>query len=277
MKKYHLLALMCAALLLTACNNQSEESTPTSTSEATQTTESVGGEEVETIPTEPTITIGKNDLDSVELEEEMGGSFRLTKNSSQVSIDFELNFGNITGYKNTNVYVTVEGDKDINTVVAEEPMLSGVTTLLTQGLGVYYAQIDTPALDGFDPSKSQTDNYNSICAAYGITYVGEEDLESIAPTVSDYIAIDSSNMVLNVGDTAQVNLLHIPEGYSAEDIIYFTTDTAIASVDEHGVVTGRKMGAVTLKAQTADGMHSAQTVVVVNDDSVTVLEPDDPE
>ena len=276
MKKYHLLALMSAILLLTACNNQQNEesSTHTPTSEATQTAESVGGEEEEVIPT---LTIGKNDLDSVELEEEMGGSFRLTKNSSQVSIDFELNFGNITGYKNTNVYVTVEGDKDINTVVAEEPMLSGVTTLLTQGLGVYYAQIDTPALDGFDPSKSQTDNYNSICAAYGVTYVGEEDLASIAPTVSDYIAIDSSNMVLNVGDTAQVNLLHIPEGYSEEDIIYFTTDTTIASVDEHGVVTGRKMGAVTLKAQTADGMHSAQTVIVVNDDSITVLEPDDPE
>lgn len=276
------MALICATLLLTACNNNSdtpsEESMP-STVEATHSHEDVGGEEVdvEVVPATPTITIGKNDLDSIELEEEMGGSFRLTKNSSQVSIDFELNFGNITGYKNTNVYITVEGDKDINAVVAEEPMLSGVTTLLTQGLGVYYAQINTPALDGFDPSKSQTDNYNSICAAYGITYVGEEDLESIAPTVSDYIAIDSSNMVLNVGDTAQVNLLHIPEGYSVEDIIYFTTDTVIASVDEHGVVTGRKMGAVTLKAQTADGMHSAQTVVVVNDDSVTVLEPDDPE
>lgn len=273
MRKHYSIALLCATILLTACS----DSKPTEVLETVEaTTQVVGDPDVEIVPVTPTISIGKNELDSVELEEEMGGLFRLTKSTPQVSIDFELNFGNITGYKQTNVYITLYSEGDVNQLVASEPMLKGVSTLLTQGTGVFYTQLENPAIEGFDPSKSQTENYESICAAYGVSYIGEEDLDSVPPTVLDYIAIDTSNLNINVGDTAQTNLLHIPEGYTLDNIVYFTTDTTVASVDEHGLVTGRKMGSVTLKAQTSDGMHSAQTIVNVLDPSLTVLEPDDP-
>ena len=70
---------------------------------------------------------------------------------------------------------------------------------------------------------------------------------------------------INVGSTTQIKAKIEPENATNRELVWTTSDKNIATVDENGVVKGKKSGTVTITAKTKDGKVVASTKITIND------------
>lgn len=84
---------------------------------------------------------------------------------------------------------------------------------------------------------------------------------NVIPALSD-ILIDKSALLLNVGDTAKLNVSLVPDGAQAK-IDFSCSDTSVATVDESGNVTAVSPGSAVIKV--AAGDFTAECAVTVNE------------
>ena len=69
--------------------------------------------------------------------------------------------------------------------------------------------------------------------------------------------------VISMGQTYFQEALTIPMKSSAEDFVWSSSDTSVASVDSKGEVTAHKNGQAVISASTSDGLYTAEYVLDV--------------
>ena len=94
-------------------------------------------------------------------------------------------------------------------------------------------------------------------------YTANTDMESVR---CQGITIKGGAGVINVGDTATCQVTYNPVNTTNKALFWSSSDPSVASVDENGVVTGRKTGKARITATTVKSGHSA-------DWEVTVVQP----
>ncbi len=94
-------------------------------------------------------------------------------------------------------------------------------------------------------------------------YTVNTDMESVK---CQGITLKGGVGVINVGDTATCQVTYNPINTTNKALFWSSSDPSVASVDENGVVTGRKAGNARITATTIKSGHSA-------DWEVTVVQP----
>jgi len=85
------------------------------------------------------------------------------------------------------------------------------------------------------------------------------------------ISLDTTDVILSVGNTETLIATIEPQDAANPTIIWSSTNDSIASVDNYGVVTAHSEGIVTITATAQDGGHSASATVSVVIPVVSVL------
>ena len=131
--------------------------------------------------------------------------------------------------------------KDVNWASTNEAVASvdenGVVTAHKSGTAIVIAETD----DGSIAKTCQVTVNNSTKGF---------ELSSKA----EYIGVDAS---------VQLKGVFIPENAENKAVIWTTSDSTIATVDENGLVTGKKAGSVVITATTIDGGHKDYCIVRV--------------
>ena len=84
----------------------------------------------------------------------------------------------------------------------------------------------------------------------------------VLPIEAESITLDHESCELEIGSTLQLTATVTPESTIDSTVIWTSSDTEVATVDEHGVVTAIKAGKSTITATTANGL-TAECIVTV--------------
>ncbi len=79
------------------------------------------------------------------------------------------------------------------------------------------------------------------------------------------MVLNESSLSLAIGDTFQLGIAVFPDGTSAEDIVWSSSDEAVAAVDSAGLVSAVSAGQAVITAATKDGNFTAACTVTVTD------------
>lgn len=85
----------------------------------------------------------------------------------------------------------------------------------------------------------------------------------IAPIRAESVTFEPSTKVIMVGEKYTLNAVVYPENASCKDVLWYTEDSEIVSVDENGVITGNSLGTTRIKAVASDGGFAAYCTVTV--------------
>lgn len=83
------------------------------------------------------------------------------------------------------------------------------------------------------------------------------------------VSLDKTSLTVKVGGTAQLTATVTPEG-APQDVSFTSSNTAVATVDKTGKVTGVKLGTATITVKTASGNKTATCKVTVSSATVAV-------
>lgn len=82
--------------------------------------------------------------------------------------------------------------------------------------------------------------------------------------LADEISIDESAVTLYTGESAELSATVLPEDTSDKTVQWSSSNTAVATVDQNGIITAIKAGTATIKATSTDGSNvSASCTVTV--------------
>ena len=90
------------------------------------------------------------------------------------------------------------------------------------------------------------------------------------------VTLTETSLAIVVGDTADLTETVAPENASDKTVSWSSSDSAVATVDTDGVVTGVAEGSATITVTTNDGGHTAEATVTVTE-SVTGVSLDQSE
>lgn len=89
---------------------------------------------------------------------------------------------------------------------------------------------------------------------YSSSYSDNSYLDESLADEGDGSVIDFANEI-SVGDTYHLTVSDIPSGYTVDDLVWTSSDTSIASVDEQGNITGIAEGTVSISVETSDRQY----------------------
>lgn len=253
---------VCTITLLTGCNGDKDTAHDVTPSTVEATNElTPGGEEHEHEHEPllvPTYTVGSNNVGTLKYGEEIGGSFRVTQKFGENTVDYDLQFTDVSGFIGANVYITLPDEMSLDTFLLATELTIPISDVTKIGDNTYFYFTMEPQIAGFDDHISQKANYEAVCKEFGI----EEGKAPNAPT--DKLVINQDKLKLKLGETITIELEHIPDDYDLMSLTYSVEDPSIAEVDTAGNLTAISVGATALTVTTDDGAYFAQGIVVVN-------------
>ena len=95
----------------------------------------------------------------------------------------------------------------------------------------------------------------------------EEETEEEAFDPSDYLKLESYFVNLDEKDKITIDIANLPEGYSADDLIWSTEDSGIATI-HNGTITAKSYGATVGSVTTADGIYTCYIAIKVGSEVV---------
>ena len=100
---------------------------------------------------------------------------------------------------------------------------------------------------------------------YAEVYASENNIPfvDITPKVVTGVSLDTVNIELNVGETTTLTATVAPENASNKNIIWSSSDSSVAEVDELGKVTAVSEGTAVITVTTMDGGYTADCTVKV--------------
>ncbi len=81
-------------------------------------------------------------------------------------------------------------------------------------------------------------------------------------TKVETVTLDKTTASLKVGENVQLNATALPENATDKEIIWYSSDESVATVDEKGKVTALKAGTATITAEANDGNGAMATCTV---------------
>ncbi|MBQ1447804.1 MAG: Ig-like domain-containing protein, partial [Erysipelotrichaceae bacterium] len=86
----------------------------------------------------------------------------------------------------------------------------------------------------------------------------------------EQIAVDPNRLILDLyhkalskGETYMIKVKGLPEGYSIGDLIYYSSDPNIATVDDKGTIKAVSTGATEINVKTKDEKYLISMTVLV--------------
>lgn len=119
--------------------------------------------------------------------------------------------------------------------------------------------IATVSSDGYIQGISSGSAKITAKASNGVT--GAINIKVYSP-VADIIT-STDNIVLQIEETYKINATVVPDDADNKKILYDSENTAIATVDEQGIVTGKTEGETTINVTSAEGKISKKIKVKV--------------
>lgn len=92
----------------------------------------------------------------------------------------------------------------------------------------------------------------------------EFEIFEFEPIAFDFIRLKETIMILNKGESANILIDSLPEGYEQSNLVYTPENGNVCSV-MNGAVFGENAGGTTVKVSTSDGLFSAYITVLVNE------------
>lgn len=103
--------------------------------------------------------------------------------------------------------------------------------------------------------------------------VVEEYFEDFVPIEDGgTLSLAERSFNLETGDSENIQVTSYPEGYSADDLVYTSADTSIATVNDSGTVSAVNSGSTTIKVSTKDGKYSTTITVTVETEYAEFVE-----
>ena len=87
------------------------------------------------------------------------------------------------------------------------------------------------------------------------------------------LAISQNNVTMKVGSTFLVQVEVTPTDAKVDNLVYESSDTTVATVDEYGYVSAKAIGTTTITAKTSDGRLSSSIEVTVTKDGMVEINP----
>ena len=153
---------------------------------------------------------------------------------------------------------------------------------------VIYVQFDAPRVKfGWESSDEKVAKVNNgtvtgVGAGTAVITAFAKDDPSVKASVNvtvvskvKKIALDKKKMTVPLGYTAEIKAALTPENPTDPALIWTSSDEAVATVDENGVITAVSAGKCEITASPADegGAKPAKTAVEVKQFDVVITEP----
>ena len=88
----------------------------------------------------------------------------------------------------------------------------------------------------------------------------------------EFIRLQSTLVMMNEGETGNVNISSLPEGYSTSDLVYEVIDGDVCAVGS-GTITAKNAGSTIVNVRTTDGIYCTSFVVTVFEDLSVDFDP----
>ncbi len=88
--------------------------------------------------------------------------------------------------------------------------------------------------------------------------------------IGDQLTIGTYYLNLNPGQSEQISIVTIPEGYTASDLVWTSSNTSVITVNS-GKVSAVGEGIATITVRTSDGQYYQQCSVAVNNSDQTLV------
>ena len=181
--------------------------------------------------------------------------------------------------------ITDEADRDMTTGQQEFTNPDGVMYVtFNSGSGSKNYRITNEAFpytdvqfqnNGRSYSHLSVDGDSLTVTTYDLENGSVTDTFTINKTVeATGITLDQSEVSLTEGETAQLSATVQPEDTTDTTITWTSSNTAVATVDENGLVTALAAGEATITAATSNGLTATCTVTVTAQE--TPVDPDQP-
>ncbi len=177
--------------------------------------------------------------------------------SEEVGFNFTWPLLSLSAAELSMAHKTTEALKA--TLTCDDPLLYDVTWSSSD------ESIATVDAEGYVES-SKTDGKVIITASFefqGKTYTDE--CEVFVKTSVESIDITKRDLELSVGETFAQEISYSPKDSTVKTAKWYTTDEAVAAVDEHGVITAVGTGSAEVYAVSDDGYFKATCKVEVTE------------
>lgn len=101
----------------------------------------------------------------------------------------------------------------------------------------------------------------------------EKSTTNSSVAVGEVLTISTMNVVLKNGESTAISVTQIPKGYELNDVVYKTKNSAIATINESGVITANSEGSTTIIVSTSDSKYSCACSVTVVDEKTSNFMP----
>lgn len=266
--------------------------------------------EVDIFPNELEVNLGSQYPLVLIFNPELTSSIPVTWVSSDTSIATVNNSGVVTGVKGGDAVISVitnEGIKVASAKVHVRQPVTGITlsqTLVNTSMSVGYYQLGysiTPVTDGVNDKVTWTSSNTSVVTVSPtglVTFIAPGKATVIAKTVDigysgnliatcefyinepvTSISIDYTDITMRIGETFRLTGEVLPENASNKNIIWSSSNTAVATVDQTGMVRAVTSGSAAIIAQSEDSgqitmcnvnVYQPVTGIKLNTNAVTV-------
>lgn len=211
-----------------------------------------------------TISLAEFSFDKIQMSASFPGGTAIT------SFDEIRIAGNFFNTRNNDAFIGVDG---ITLSPETKNMNAGETLQLIATVSPSDATNKNVLWSSEDQGIVTVDNQGKVTAlGKGTTMVkamtqegGYNASSTITVTVPvTGMTIDQETASINVGESLQLIATVLPENASDTGIIWISSNTDIAAVDQNGLVEGLSAGEVTITAQSNEGSYEASCLIIVN-------------
>ncbi len=132
--------------------------------------------------------------------------------------------------------------------------------------GAFYVEIDTSQYENGE-HKIRTYYANSKYAYSDERIIIFENSETVIPIS---VSLNKISTTIEVGDIEVLTAAITPDNTTDKTVIWKSSDETIATVNNDGVVTARKVGSATITAQTKVGGLTASCIVIVKSTDISI-------
>lgn len=113
----------------------------------------------------------------------------------------------------------------------------------------------------FPGGKVHMENFSIVPSCTRKERIKDTKAEEVI--TSDKLLIDAYAKAVHIGSNKQIAITGMPAGYAKEDIVFSSSDSSIASVDQSGTVTALRSGSAVITISTSDGKYYAKCSILV--------------
>lgn len=123
------------------------------------------------------------------------------------------------------------------------------------GVGLAFAKIKVHADNGFNQEKSMNfSNMVFMLTDSEVGYLGNQSTSTLFPfTPITSLSFETNALYMYAGETRALNAVFTPSNASVKSLSWKSSNTAVASVSQDGIVVAQATGTATITATTTDG------------------------